>query len=191
MREIIDKINKFWPSKIGHLNENQRDKIIQILLELKPAHALEIGFAGGRHTVTTLIACPTIEHMMSIDVNFDYQGGRSRIELIKQEFGETVEFIEKDSCKFLSQDFENRFDYIFVDGCHSYDGAKCDMQLCYPKLNIGGVMIVDDYMSGPPDGARLDGVKDAVDDFVKENNLSFETWNVGGKGFAIFTKSDE
>ena len=196
MQEIVDKINKLWSPKIGHLNENERDKIIEILLELNPRYALEIGFAGGRHTTTVLSTCPMLKHMMSVDIDFDYQGGRSKIELIKAEFGQTIEFIENNSCTLLNDDFftenfENGLDYIFVDGCHSYNGAKCDMRACYPRLNSGGVMLVDDYMSGPPDGCTIQGVTNAVNDFAKENQLSFETWNVRGKGLAIFTKNND
>lgn len=192
-QEIVDKINKFWSPQIGHLNENQRDKIIEILLELDPRYALEIGFAGGRQTTTVLGTCPMLKRMISVDITLDSGGGRPNIGLIKAEFGQTIEFIENDSCTLLNDDFftenfENGLDYIFVDGSHTYAGAKCDMQACYPSLNNGGIMIVDDYMSGPPDGCPIQGVTSAVNDFAKENQLSFETWNVRGKGLAIFKK---
>jgi hypothetical protein len=46
-------------------------------------------------------------------------------------------------------------------------------------------------MSGSPDGAQLKEVTNAVNDFAKENQLLFETWNVRGKGLAIFTKNND
>lgn len=195
VQEIIGKINKFWSPQIGHLSENQRDKIIEILLELDPKYALEIGFAGGRQTTTVLGACPMLKRMISVDINLNAGGGRPNIELIKAEFGQTIEFIENDSSillngDFFKENFENGLDYIFVDGSHTYAGAKYDMQVCYPSLNNRGIMIVDDYMSGPPDGCPIQSVTNAVNDFAKENQLSFETWNVKGKGLAIFAKNN-
>lgn len=196
MQTTLDRINKFWSPEIGHLNETQRDKIIEVISELDPEYALEIGFAGGRHTTTVLSVCKNLKNMISLDIDFDYQHGRFKIDLIKEEFGETIQFIEGDSHSllndsFFEENFENGLDYIFVDGSHTYIGAKSDMMACYPKLSNKGIMLVDDYMSGPPDGCTLQTVTDAVNDFAKENNLSFETWNVRGKGLAIFTKNND
>ena len=67
-------------------------------------------------------------------------------------------------------------------------GAKLDMENCFPKINDGGIMVVDDYRSGPPNGCYLQDVNNAVEDFAKTNNLSFDSWNEKGKGFAIFKK---
>ena len=196
MQTILDRINKFWSPEIGHLNENQRDKIIELISELGPEYVLEIGFAGGRHTTTVLSVCESLKDMISLDIDFDYQHGRFKADLIKEEFGETIQFIEGDSNlllndAFFEDNFKDGLDYIFVDGSHTYIGAKSDMIACYPKLNDKGIMLVDDYMSGPPDGCTLQTVTDAVNDFAKENDLSFDTWNVRGKGLAIFTKNND
>ncbi len=42
--------------------------------------------------------------------------------------------------------FDNEtFDWIYVDGDHSYEGAFVDFFKYFPKLKQGGVMIADDY----------------------------------------------
>lgn len=193
MQNILNEINNFWSSNIGHLNENQRNKVIELLLDLNPNYILEIGFAGGRHTSTALAACVNLKKMYSIDIDFDYMNGRHKIDLIKNKFGDKIDFIEGDSNKLLNDDFFNEYfpygiDYVFVDGCHTYNGAIQDMRLCYPRLNDGGLMIVDDYMSGLPDGCNIPAVTNAVDDFSKENSININRWNLNGKSFAIFTK---
>jgi len=48
------------------------------------------------------------------------------------------------------------FDLIHVDGDHSHKGCLHDMRLCWPAVNPGGVMVVDDatYLPGPRQACR-------------------------------------
>jgi predicted O-methyltransferase YrrM len=39
----------------------------------------------------------------------------------------------------------NKFDIIFIDGDHSYDGVKKDFEIYYNLLSDNGIMIFDDY----------------------------------------------
>jgi predicted O-methyltransferase YrrM len=39
---------------------------------------------------------------------------------------------------------KNKYDYIYVDGDHSYKGVKTDFKLFWPKLNQGGFMLFHD-----------------------------------------------
>lgn len=58
------------------------------------------------------------------------------------------------------------FDLIYHDAAHDYAGVYADLIHWFPKLKSGGILIVDDYCpSGWP------GVVQAVDQFVKENDL--------------------
>jgi len=188
---MISKINKYWFPH-GHFNENQRDYFIEILTELKPKTILEIGWASGRSCVTSLIAANP-DKMVTVDWNLDYiTNARTHSEIFKRDF-KNWSVVEGDSTKiltseFLNTEFPNGIDFIFVDGCHDYECAKLDCENSYKHLNVGGVMIVDDFMSGPPDGWEVVDVENAVNDFTKENNLTYETWNMLGKGFAIFKK---
>ena len=60
----------------------------------------------------------------------------------------------------------DKFDFIYVDGDHSYKGAKKDLELSLPLLNEGGKIIVDDL--GYPT------VRRAFNEFVKENNVEYK-----------------
>ena len=191
MKIMVEKINNYWfPS--GHFNEDQRDYFIKVLTKLKPKTILEIGWASGRSCITSLIAGnPT--KMISVDLNLDYiTNARSHSETFKKDF-KNWSVIEGDSNKilthnFLNNEFPNGIDFIFVDGCHDYRCAKLDCENSYRHLNNGGIMIVDDFMSGPPNGWKVLDVENAVNDFAMENNLTYETWYEEGKGFAIFKK---
>ena len=70
------------------------------------------------------------------------------------------------------------FDFIYVDGNHSYDGVKDDLEKWYPKLKQGGLIAGDDY-SRFSEERLFDynfGVKRAVDEFAfgKRKNVSID-----------------
>jgi len=187
---MVDKINKYWWHD-GHFNEYQRDFFIEILEKIKPKYILEIGFASGRSCSTCLSWANPIK-MISIDIDLDYMGARNHADLMMKDFN-NLKIIEGDSKILITKDFlEGEFptglDFIFVDGGHSYNDAYSDMENTFNHLSENGVMIIDDYYSGSPDGCSIKDVDNAVDDFVKKNNLNFTKWNNNGKGFCIIKK---
>jgi predicted O-methyltransferase YrrM len=62
----------------------------------------------------------------------------------------------------------NQLDFIFIDGNHTYQYVKQDLELWYPKIKPGGLFSGDDYLYTPKGKSP---VKDAVDEFVEANNL--------------------
>lgn len=63
-------------------------------------------------------------------------------------------------------DIGERFDIIYVDGCHSYAKCKDDLQNSWKLLKDGGIMLVDDY-------DRDDyGVRQAVHEFLDEMRVT-------------------
>jgi hypothetical protein len=102
----------------------------------------------------------------------------------------------------LSSDMASRFqaeelDFVYIDGNHAYDWVKEDIELWWPKLKPGGLLMGHDYldmahwyetefmengkdkhiwMQGPESGYSLIyaghfGVNTAVDEFIKETGL--------------------
>ena len=70
---------------------------------------------------------------------------------------------------------DESLDFIYIDGNHSYEAVKKDLELWYPKLKKGGVFAGDDYTYLPvekvPDGYVF-GVTKAVNEFcdkIKKN----------------------
>ena len=57
------------------------------------------------------------------------------------------------------------FDFVYLDGDHSYEGVKKDLDSWYPKLKKFGVMCGDDY------GNMHLPVIEAVSEFVYEHKL--------------------
>ncbi len=174
------------------MSEQQRDWMIEFLTKIKPKICLEIGFAGGRHTSTLLHTC-NVEKIISIDINFNYHNGRSYCDNFLDKF-KNIQFIEGDSKilltpEFFKNAFPNGLDYVFIDGGHDYATAMSDMQMCFPYLNSGAVMVVDDYCSSGPVGCNIPELDKAVQDFSKVIDTKFETIHLtDGKGMAVFIK---
>lgn len=189
--QILNRINDLWFPE-GHLNENQRDFLIELVSNLKPKNCIETGFASGRSAVTILTAASP-DKLVSIDINLDYiAGARQHCEKIKDQF-DNFTIYEGSSTKILNEDFfsinfPEGIDFAFVDGDHSYSGAKQDISKIYKNMNFNAVMVVDDYYSSAPDGYPIPDVNDAVDSFANENGLKIEKWYNNGKGFAIIIK---
>ncbi len=181
-------IEKFWEEKIGHMSKMQAEFIIDTLKEKNNiTNVLEIGFAGGRHTYAILKSF-NVGKMVTVDIDFDYQKGRRKVDEIKSEFDNVV-FVEGDSRKVLDKDFMNEhfpegIDYVLVDGGHDYETAFLDMVNVFDYMNKDGIMIVDDYKSKV---WACEQVENAVKDFSKQKQVSFtEACLEDGKGMAVF-----
>ena len=62
-------------------------------------------------------------------------------------------------------------DCIFIDGDHTYAGAKKDIDLYAPKLKKGGALLFDDY------SAQYMGTVNAIDELCDVNRLEFHKIN--------------
>lgn len=60
---------------------------------------------------------------------------------------------------FLFED--EYFDYVYIDGEHSYKAVSRDLNNYFPKIKIGGYLIGDDY--------GWKGIAPAIEDFLKRN----------------------
>lgn len=74
-------------------------------------------------------------------------------------------FIQDDSTKVK---LGKKVNVIFIDGDHTYEGCKADIDNWYPQMAKKGVMLFHDADETSP------GVVQAMEEFAKENNL--KTW---------------
>ena len=72
------------------------------------------------------------------------------------------------SFKFM----KNTIDLVFIDGNHSYEYVKSDLEKYYPKVRTNGIIAIHDY--DHPYHTSFPGVKKAVDEFVFLNNLELK-----------------
>lgn len=76
---------------------------------------------------------------------------------------------------------DGHFDWVYVDGDHSYEGVLSDLRSWWPKVRIGGCVAGDDYQWKDEHG-RL-SVKAAVEQFAAEMGVAVQ---VISKGQFIF-----
>ena len=70
------------------------------------------------------------------------------------------------SYEILSKFEDYYFDLIYIDGDHSYDGVKKDLNISYDKVKSGGFICGHDYTV-----VMFEGVVRAVNEFCVEKNL--------------------
>lgn len=82
-----------------------------------------------------------------------------------QPFGERIEMIKEYSPKAADFIEDNSLDFIYIDGMHTYNEVKADINAWWPKLKFGGIFAGHDYhLEDWP------GVYNSVNEFVKEYN---------------------
>jgi len=187
-----------WCRERGHFNRDQADQIAAICEQVRPRYVVETGFCTGRSSAAVLHNSRSwLKRMVSIDIDLDYKAphGRRMATLLQDGFP-LFQVIESSSREVLPADtfrqsFPDGVDLALIDGDHSYEGCTFDLESLAPMMAPGGVIIVDDYLSGPPNGTRIDSVTSSVDDFLvrHEGGFAGERWNKDGKGFCFIRKN--
>ena len=90
--------------------------------------------------------------MQSVNDKFAHEISNGTVSLVRETSGDALEKFE-----------DNMFDFVYIDGNHSYDYVKNDISGYYKKIKQGGVLCGDDY--------RMEDVEKAVTEFVKDNNI--------------------
>lgn len=101
-------------------------------------------------------------HLVDVD--------RAAIDTVKQRFknrirDEVVEVHYQDSSAWLLAMPDETFDWIYIDGDHSYEGVKKDLEAAHQKIKPEGLISLNDYIFfGSTDLAKY-GVIEAVNEF--------------------------
>lgn len=135
----------------------------------RPLRVAEIGCFEGLATTWMLqnllthqdsrIVCYDIWWNPETERRFDgnvWETGQSH--KVEKKKGNTLE-----SLRWMS----GEFDLIYVDACHEARYAMSDMLLAWPRLKVGGLFILDDYLWTQPDHlSHLLPTKPAIDAFM-------------------------
>lgn len=85
--------------------------------------------------------------------------------------------LSEDALRKLDND---SLDFVYIDGNHLYEHVKKDLELSFMKVRPGGIVSGDDYAV---EGWWEGGVRQAVDEFVKERKL--DTLRIIGDQFLL------
>ena len=97
-----------------------------------------------------------------------------------KKFGKNIELKKGNSLDILKKIDLKIFDMIFVDGGHSYETVKFELNIILKNVNDNCLVICDDYIH-----AEAIGVKKAVDESVRKELYNFK---VVANRFACLTK---
>lgn len=73
-----------------------------------------------------------------------------------------------DSSKQLGRLPDQSFDWLYIDGDHSYDGVRRDAMAALKKIKPGGTLIFNDYVMWSPGEAIPYGVMACVNELVAD-----------------------
>lgn len=77
---------------------------------------------------------------------------------------------KKSHSQFQAPTFDDRsLDLVYIDGIHTYEGCKKDIELWTRKIKLGGFLCGHDYQD------RFAGVKKAVNEFRKPDKIFEDT----------------
>lgn len=147
----------------GYSTEKQRNtfkKDCQSIPRLKKV--LEIGFNGG-HSCEAFLNSGSEITVTSFDIN-KHPYTQTGVDFMSQKYPDRFQFIPGDSADtinaYAADHPGEKFDLIFIDGCHEHSAAVKDIENCRKLAHEETVVWIDDYVSW--------GAKTAIDQCAKE-----------------------
>ena len=166
----------FWLSVIE--DYNLRDKHLKIL---------EIGSWEGLSSYFILSEIPnahltcvdtwegSVEHknynfsskftLLNIEKNFDKNMSLFKLRFTKFK-GTSLSF-------FMNNSTSQKFDFIYVDGSHEFNDVLTDIFFSFQMLEIGGIMVMDDYFWNIRKNSRLNSMI-AINFFLRVQKGSYK-----------------
>lgn len=203
---ITDLMIKFRADEYGHRANLERADLgygwvhYGLLRSIKPHHVLCVGSRHGYIPAVLAQACKDngFGHVDFVDAGF---GGDDDNHWTGEGYWKTPEgqaaFYDFNLHNFITlhvmttNEFEKKarkrikYDYIYIDGDHSYEGALRDYQLFWPMLRSGGFMSFHDISikGHRPEGEY--GVWKVWKKIARKNAFSFEYL---GSGLGVVQK---
>jgi predicted O-methyltransferase YrrM len=171
-------------------------KLLEIMAELRPRVVLEIGTAGGGTLFLFTRAADPNAKIISIDLPGGLFGGgypKWKVPLYKSfaRGGQRIYLLRRDSHDSRTLEEvkrilgDERVDFLFVDGDHTYEGVKRDFEMYSPLVRKNGIIAFHDIVPGPPE--KVGGVPKFWCQ-VRRHFRHLEIvkdWNQGGFGIGV------
>jgi predicted O-methyltransferase YrrM len=182
MRESDPRFDDIWTvvdQVPGWFNEINAVAIFSVLVDVRPTRIVEIGSYMGRSTVffaRSLLALGSEGRVSAIDPhsgdrqhreNFamaeipSYEMFRTHLRLAGVEH--LVDPLVATSSE-TAKDWSEPFQFLFIDGWHSYDAVLADGREWIPMMSEDGVVVFDDAL-------QYDDVRRAIEDLRREGTI--------------------
>jgi predicted O-methyltransferase YrrM len=170
-------LNFLWPINwLGlhreYLQAGEMEIIAALLREIEAKAIVEIGCRDGRTARVLLHNVSSLVHYLGIDVPMSYVPAlvHQRAEMVRDPGALVIDdtrfelmLRERGSLDLKPEDFNFRYDGVFIDGDHSLNAVLHDSELAGTIVRKGGIVIWHDYNQSP----HVD-VKRALDRLIAE-----------------------
>ena len=157
----------------------------KIIKQYKPKKLIEIGFACGISACYMLYAITPGDKIYSVDpfqkIQWDRFGLINTNKIVHELNlpSNTHHWIPKYSYDYFNST-NDKYDFMLIDGDHSYEGTIIDLNGSLKILNKKGILAIDDILH--------DVVGQAVNDFIKINSNKFVKINTKVKTMGFYIK---
>ena len=138
----LNNIDRFPGNEHGQLPRECNDmlQIWYMCKTVSPRSIIEIGFSAGQTFGLFLEAADQAQRWVSVDINYRNKSIFHDI-FANCDKVDQITFIKTDSANLAMLD---TFDFIMIDGDHSYEYAKNDIQKCLHMSHEHTIICVDD-----------------------------------------------
>lgn len=142
----------------------------QAVLPLLPkgGRVAEVGTQEGRFA-DQIVAVNQPSEIHLFDIDFKPLLVRTDTNLIN-----TAVLHEGDSATMLSRLPDDHFDWIYIDGDHSYSGVARDIEVARTKVRPGGYLVFNDFVLWSPVECAEYGVPQAVCELSLNHGFEFK-----------------
>ena len=161
--------NKHTTTDYFSMNTYYWKKIIS--KNFKKFSYLEIGSWEGNSALFILKNFSTL-NVVCVDIwekNNEINKYFENFKFNMEEFKNKFSFFRETSDSFFIKNKE-KFDVIYIDGSHESTQVYKDINNAWNFLNIGGILICDDYFYGNIYAESNDVPADTINKFIKEKN---------------------
>ena len=158
----------------SNISINEGLFLFDLIKKYKPKKLMEIGLACGTSAAFMLLAMDKKSKLISVDPFQKFQWDSFGLLVVDEIIKENK--LLKSNHKWMpyySHAFfnikNNKFDFCFIDGDHSYEGTMIDLVGCHNLLEKNGLLVIDDVLHGP--------VKKALCDFLNKNTNMYKKIN--------------
>jgi hypothetical protein len=183
----VDQRRAMWPPAKPLADKHIRNcRLVEnrdVMLEYMPKSAVcaEVGIWQCAYSTKIMKTTqPAMLHLIDIDP--------AAIECANEVFAReiangTAAVHLGDSSALIASMPDHYFDWIYVDGDHSYEGVKRDLAAALPKLKPGGLVAMNDYIYFEPSGFSKYGVVEAVNEFCIDHDFELLYFALHGRTY--------
>lgn len=173
IRELKGENNKTWEQPLAKnffrpmaVEVETGQFLYGIVRAVKPTNAIETGTFEGFSAVNIAQALKDNKQGMLWTIDCEDYGAKKIFEdyKIKERINQVIGLSPSMLEKIVSQ---NDINFAFLDSRHTYDIVSAELEVLHKYFKVGNYITGHDYI-------RHEGIKRAVDEFIKRHPLTYE-----------------